>query len=372
MPQMGWLPVDASARQRYLPQRTSEQMAAALAGHRIVLVGDSMVRQIFTRLVCAMRQRSVCIEPLSEHSLQAYQFRRTVPKAGGVEAATNAGGSEYATDHYLFDAGVNIRSDDGAVDAVVNDEVLNLRGFEILFVWNRVSVAQALATLIRTLRPTVIIGGLFYWKPDCRERLYQAPHVCPACGGINASRAGLCATLAWESDTVLRSAAAAVAQAVTEPKRTLGRTEKVVWLTSPARPLDVIQPRSKFVANADFYERRNARMRRWLDEVMRAAREKGALTEFLTLDLAAMANSSTLPSSSSRVAQVFARNAEDHTHFQCSWTGRPPQPIQHQSVRFKAPLQLQGGGTEVVCQDAFNYAVVQRIISLIASSYSTK
>ena len=97
-----WRPTDAEAARAYQPPlsagSTARHLVRALAGRRIVFVGDSMIRQVFTRLVCAVRELPVCVEPYSEFDMQLYQYRA---------AGDGGGGGGPPTDSYVY--GVNAR-----------------------------------------------------------------------------------------------------------------------------------------------------------------------------------------------------------------------------------------------------------------------
>ena len=346
-PPIGWLPVDPMLQHTYKPRRTSEEMADTLAGRRVVFVGDSMVRQIFTRVICAMRQSSICVEPLSECEIQLYRFQRSARV--GVHEAT------YAVDRYLFDTGAHLGPNGSLIadargwkTAVADDNVLHAGGFELVFVWTRVAVVASLVNIIRALRPTVVVAGLFYWKPSCRETAGQASHVCPACRTM-------CAKLAWDNEDALRTHATLIHKTIAEPK---SRVKLVVWLTSPPRPFDEIHPGSRFAEGITYYKQRNLRMRVWMETMGHIAQSRSISTEFVTLDYAEMASRD----NSATARQVLVRNLEDLTHFQCSWISRPPKPI---TTRFKSPMPPGSGHIENFCNDAFNYAVVQRLIAHI-------
>ena len=379
---VAWRPTDAEAARAYQPPlsvgSTAQHLVRALAGRRLVFVGDSMVRQIFTRLVCAVRELPVCIEPYSEFDMQLYQYR----VAGGL-----AGGPP--TDSYVYGVNAHVAKD-GSIGSGTSrsrgyamgghatlfnhtrDDVLRAGGFEVIFVLARLRVVSALGSVVTALRPSVVVGGYFYWKPECRNAAEHADEVCANCNRSTDNHK-MCTHLQWEHpqqmDEGFESLIAAVA-ASADSAQSPRPLEQVVWLTCPPRPLDTEIPWHRVVETADYYPRRNAHMRAWMANASEAARRRALPTRFAVLDYASMAAAQTSlrQGASAAERQVLARNKMDGTHFQCAWLQPPPTQIRG---GFKQPAQLDDSkahDVRRVCGDTFNLAVLHRLVAILGCS----
>ena len=348
VPRFVWKPSDATVA--HTPSRDTQGIASALAGRRLLFMGDSMVRQLFIRLVCAMRQRAACIEAHYNSQLMHYSVHQASPNGP-------------ATDMFVHRARASVLSAHAPADP---------RDFDVVYerVETRDKVCEDVAGVVKRFRPDCLVAGLFYWKPVCRS---ASQHIQRVCSGCRADRSDLslpCKTLAWNSEPVLASAAAELAAAAAEPSpRPLS---KFVWLTAPPRPRDRLRKDPFAMPNRSFYRERNHAMRGWLSAVRAAVARRGASTDVALLDFAAMASHSERSRPEAR--QVLSRNPVDETHFGCYWRARPngemlPVDAQpYRSPKLLAPNRHKDRQVpDPACDGSFNYAVLMRLLQLIAA-----
>ena len=383
--------------------RSAAELASALVGRRLLFMGDSMVRQIFARLICALRGQAVCVEVNSEAPVQLYTWS---PTHDEYEYDALHGAFNYSGDCRPKKAGLR-----PLCDVLLSEEMLRRfaatrlsqpphassgahqaalgpsRGFELIFVMRRHDVIPALPMAVRSLRPDLTAAGLFYWSPPCEQAALHAPQVCEACG----TRLKECRLLALNRESVLDATTAelvaafeeqakapgvedarggdAMGEATTEHhrgRRISAPSRRLVWLTAPPRqmdrtPFDWIKAQNVAVHSDAEYSARNRRMRAWTEALSQQLRSRrgGDVAAASVLDVARMASEGEAEEAEEAAedapapghgadgdvpswpsVQWLQRNEQDRTHLQCGWGGLPaPSGV---TSKFKAPPLLNG------------------------------